>query len=59
MPDYVICVRNVRQGKFGAEPGSTRFFFVPGGRDPAPDHAVSHTAWAKAITAEGASGVQG
>jgi hypothetical protein len=38
--DYLVTVRNVRRGDFGAEPGPTRFLKVPGNRKPKPDHAV-------------------
>ena len=45
MPDYIISVRTVRKGKFGAEPGPTRFLRVPSNRTPAPEHAIRRKQW--------------
>ena len=46
MPDYVISVRNIRQGRFGDEPGTTRFLEVPREEDePSPDHGVGRARW--------------
>ncbi len=39
--DFVICVRDIKKGKFGVEPAETRFLFVPEEEDlPSPKHAL-------------------
>lgn len=46
MPDYVISVRNIRQGRLGDEPGTTRFLEVPAGEEEhTPDHGLGRTRW--------------
>lgn len=46
MPDYLISVRNIRQGRFGDEPGTTRFLEVPRGEgEPNPDHGIGRARW--------------
>jgi esterase/lipase superfamily enzyme len=40
--DFVISVRDVRAGKFVAEPGVTRFLLVPAGQDPDPAQATKN-----------------
>jgi esterase/lipase superfamily enzyme len=39
--DFMICVRDVRSGKFIAEPGETRFLRVPPGQNPSPAQAAT------------------
>lgn len=57
MPDYVISVRNIRNGVFGDEPGATRFLKVPGNRSPAPVHGMARTRWIKEVMDASKSGV--
>lgn len=47
--DFVIVTRNVKNGKFGNEPGPTKYLFVPDGQLPDPTQAVSRTEWIKAV----------
>mgnify|MGYP000017654315 CR=1 FL=1 len=42
---YVFTVRNVRRGRFGAEPGPARFLAVPDDEAPTPAHRVGRKAW--------------
>ena len=49
--DYVMSVRGVRSGVFVPEVGTTRFLQVPAGAGPAPDQAISASAWYKAVQA--------
>ena len=54
--DLVICVRNVKAGRFGNEPGPTRFLKVPAGQLPEPGHAVPRTRWAEEVIGRAESG---
>lgn len=54
--DFVLTVRKLRRGRFGSEPGTTRFLKVPDGAVPAPAHGVSRTAWAEELLALAKSG---
>ncbi len=56
MPDYLISVRNVRRGEFGAEPGPTRFLRIPGNRNPKPAHAIGRLGWVDDVLATGHTG---
>jgi hypothetical protein len=57
MPDYIISVRNIRGGKFGSEPGKTRFLRLPSNRAvPAPSHGISRAEWVSAVMAGARSG---
>jgi pimeloyl-ACP methyl ester carboxylesterase len=47
--DFVICVRNSRNGEFGNEPGPTSFLVVPEGSTPAPVQALPRAEWAKQV----------
>lgn len=53
--DFVLCTRNVSSGKFGNEPGASKFLVVPENAQPAPDQNQSRKAWADAIVAEAKS----
>jgi esterase/lipase superfamily enzyme len=52
MSDHVISVRNTKKGKFGTEPGPTRFLKVPGNEIPNPDHAISKKNWVDDVLKE-------
>jgi esterase/lipase superfamily enzyme len=54
--DYVICVRNLRKGKFGAEPGPTRFLEIPTGALPDPDQQTTSRKWCDAVVEESKHG---
>ncbi len=69
MTDLVVCARRVRRAgggkpaRFEAEPGLTRFLFVPPDQLPTPDHQVQPTRWfgeamgrAMALSDDGKSG---
>ncbi|MFN8458842.1 MAG: hypothetical protein U0401_30035 [Anaerolineae bacterium] len=52
--DFVICVRDVKNGAFIAEPGQTRFLRIPAGvNTPTPAQAVTNQkdkrAWIQAM----------
>jgi len=49
--DHIICVRNVKGGRFGDEPGPTKFLRVPRGESPSPDHATRRQTWAEEVMA--------
>lgn len=50
MTDYVISVRNIRQGTFGNEPGTTRFLEVPSRAEaPEPEHGIGRTHWVERV----------
>jgi esterase/lipase superfamily enzyme len=51
--DYVMSVRAVRNGAFVADVGPTRFLAVPVNSYPAPDQAITASAWCKAVTTAG------
>ena len=57
MSDYFISVRNIRQGTFGNEPGTTRFLEVPGqAAAPEPDHGIGRTRWVERVMDEARTG---
>ena len=56
MPDFVISVRNVKKGKFGTEPGPTKFLKVPNGELPDPSHALTRNQWVKDVMQEAENG---
>lgn len=47
--DFVMCARNVRNGKFGNEPDATRFLFVPPDQQPHPSQNQDRKIWAKEV----------
>ena len=50
MDRFVICTRAVRNGRFIAEPGPTRYLQIPPGVTPAPDHEVKRAdVWIKRL----------
>ncbi len=53
MPDFVICARNVRNGRFGAEPAPSTYLAIDGNAAPKPGGAqvVTREAWAKLVQA--------
>lgn len=55
--DFVFCARNIRNGAFGTDPGTTRFLAVPE-TAPAhtPDHAITRRQWFDAVLAAAKSG---
>lgn len=55
--DYVICVRNIKRGKFGTEPGPTRFLKVPPGELPHKDHQTARTHWVEEVTTDAQTGI--
>lgn len=56
--DYVFCVRGVRGGEFGAEPGATHFLEVPPGvARPHPSHKIAKSAWFARVQDKAKSGV--
>lgn len=58
MPDYVICARNVKGKKFGAEPAPSSYLFVPDDAQPSPAHAQSsRDKWATRVLADARKGV--
>lgn len=50
--DFVLCARNVSSGKFGNEPGGSKFLFVPEVGQPSPDQNQTRKTWAEAVIAE-------
>lgn len=54
--DFVIVTRNVSKGKFGNEPGPTKYLFVPDEAFPEPSQAVSRTDWIKSVLEDSKSG---
>lgn len=42
---YIMCSRKVRDNKFIAEPGETRFLKVPIADVPSPDHEIASDKW--------------
>jgi hypothetical protein len=58
MPDYVICARNIKGHKFGAEPAPSSYLFVPESDQPSPDHAHrSGEKWATRVLADARKGI--
>lgn len=61
MPDFVICLRNVKtkgaRKEFGAEPGKTRFLQVPSNHYPQPSHEIAKSDWVKKVMARAKCGV--
>ncbi len=56
--DHVFCARNVTNGAFGTNPGTTRFLAVPAAAQAhAPGHAIPRRQWFDAVLAEAKSGV--
>ena len=49
--EFVITVRNVVKGRFGSEPGPTRFLKVPEDAVPDPSHRVGGKAWVDELIA--------
>ncbi len=47
LPNFMVCVRNVRSnGKFGSEPGPTRYLLVPSRETPHPEeHRLDRDKW--------------
>lgn len=53
MPDFLICVRNIERGRFGAEPGSTHFLKLPGSaKTPTPRHSIKKKDWIARVLRE-------
>jgi esterase/lipase superfamily enzyme len=50
--DFVICARDVRNGKFGNEPAESSYLFVPDGELPSPTQKKTQSAWVKRVIAE-------
>src|SRR5262245_52304112 len=49
---FVMCVRAIKDGKFIAEPGPTRFLLVPDNEPPSPQHIVKKAdVWFKKLRA--------
>ena len=44
-----MCVRNIRAGAFGNEPGATHFLEVRGNSAPSPDHRIRKSDWIKGV----------
>lgn len=56
--DHVFCARNVKNGVFGSDPGTTRFLAVPpAAKSHDPSHTVTRRQWFDAVLAEAKSGV--
>lgn len=47
--DYVFCVRSIKSGTFGDEPGATHFLKVPSGQNPDPAHKIAKSTWFKEV----------
>lgn len=48
--DYIFCARNTTQGKFGSNPGPTKFLEVPANAaSHKPDMAISRTDWFRKV----------
>ncbi len=48
--DYIFCARNTTQGKFGSNPGQTKFLEVPPAASKhSPDMAISRPDWFKKV----------
>ncbi|MEN8207320.1 MAG: alpha/beta hydrolase, partial [Pseudomonadota bacterium] len=57
MPEYIVCVRNVEKGKFGAEPGATKFLKMPSNvKAPKPSHGIKKTDWFAEVLQKAISG---
>ena len=56
MPDYILSSRRIRNKRFIAEPGPTRFLKVPRGRNPAPQHGIPRRQWLDEVMAAGHTG---
>ena len=56
--DFIYCVRNIRGGRFGNEPGGNHYLAVPeGDHHVSPDHRVNRKgAWIEAVTQEALNG---
>jgi esterase/lipase superfamily enzyme len=53
MSDYILCARDVKRGRFGDEPGATRFLKVPGrARGIRPGHEIKRSDWFREVLAE-------
>jgi esterase/lipase superfamily enzyme len=48
---FVMSAREVKGGKFEAEPGRSRYLLVPDGKVPTPDHEVSAAGWFRKLRA--------
>ena len=58
MPDYLISVRNIRHGKFGSEPGKTRFVRLPSNQAMhKPEHMISRSEWVSEVMSAASCGV--
>lgn len=50
--DFVICARDVEDGKFGDDPGKTLLLCVPEGTPPEPSQAIDSKKWVETLIAE-------
>ncbi len=46
---FIISTRNVRNGRFGGDPGPTRFLVVPDVAEPLPEHRVQRKDWTRQV----------
>jgi len=52
-PDWILCARNVKRGRFGDEPGPTRFLKVPvRARGIRVEHGIARREWFDSVLAE-------
>jgi len=59
MSDYIICVRNVRKGKYGTEPGPTKFLKLRGNELPNPTkkrQKLTQNDWKNEVSREASTG---
>lgn len=50
--DFVICTRNIKDGKFGDDPGKTLLLCVPEDKKPEPSQAIDSKKWVETLIAE-------
>ena len=55
--EYVFCTRNLKNCKFGGEPGPSRFLAIPKNVNTVlPSQKITKTDWVKAVIANAKSG---
>lgn len=58
MSDYIICLRNVKQGRFGNDPGKTYFLKISKDADTyKPENSISKSDWLKETLKNATSGI--
>ncbi len=55
--DYMFSARGLQAGKFGSNPGPTKYLEIPANvKNPSPGHAISRRDWFDRVIAEGETG---